>query len=50
MRHIRTLANGAPALERFDPVFVLETIALLAVDSLAGASETTATVDEAMAI
>ena len=50
MRHIRTLAGDAPTLASVDPVWVLEAIALLATDVLAGTSEPTATVEEAMAI
>ena len=50
MRHIRTLAHDADALA-VEPMALLETIALLACDALAGAEpEPGAVTEEAMAI
>ena len=49
MRHIRTLAYDWQALV-VEPGFVLETIALLACDALAGAEPEPGAVVEAMAI
>ena len=46
LRHIRDLTHAREQMGSVDPDFVLETIALLAVDALAGAQpETSATVE-----
>ena len=50
MQHIRQLAHHAAELVSVDPSAILETIALLAVDALAGEAQPSATVEEAMAI
>jgi hypothetical protein len=50
LQHIRQLAHCAAELVSVDPAALLETIALLAVDALAGDAQPSATVEEAMAI